>query len=128
MRSSKKKKEKIKSTKIMISFLGKSNTMVVAMIMVMSAALQLIPFSTASMSPASIFVPIKDEVQRGEGLYQLHRNMGSRAFSRPPDSQSQFVKDEDDTFNSENLQDYGIWNPAPVYSGGGRAAPVPHRQ
>ncbi|PNX61915.1 hypothetical protein L195_g060899, partial [Trifolium pratense] len=28
--------------------------------------------------------------------------------------------------HAEDLEDYGIWDPSPVYGGGGTGAPVPH--
>lgn len=62
-----------------------------------SAPLTLMPSSSPAQRLASIVRP-KDNMNRGDEVYLL----------------------------TEDLEDYGIWNPSPVYGGGGNAAPIPH--
>lgn len=58
--------------------------------------------------------------------------MSSSSTSSSPAFLFQEIEERGDCFSdvvnhNNDLEDYGIWNPAPVY-GGGSSAPIPHPQ
>lgn len=72
------------------------------LMLVMSTPLTLILSSSTVQPPVSIVRPLS---------LRNNMNQGNKFYHR-----------------AEDLDDYGIWDPSPVFGGGGKAAPLPNSQ